>query len=688
MTTAGGRGVRAIFADKGPGIPDVDQALTDGYTSGGGLGLGLSGARRLVDEFELDTTVGEGTRVTVTKWAPVTPSTGQDDVGWVRRRSRSRARGRVRRGRRCDCADERAASTSRRAGAGRPSWPRPRSATNLVNATPIDGAVVAAGSSATATRPALEFVAFDRGPGIADPAAPCGDGHSTAGHAGRRASGPSGAWPRDCDVHSVVGRGTVLAATLWPAGSAPPATARPAASPGPSPARRRAATPGPCGPTTGACRCHALADGLGHGPLAAAGRQQSGGQLSPTARRDRPARAAGADPRRARRHPGRGRCRRRRRPGRAAWCASPGSATSPAGSSTTGDNGGGSCPSPASLGHQVRTFARVRLRAAPARVVVLHSDGLTESGTSPTTRVCAPRPGRGRRRRCCATPAVRHDDASVVVARAPEPAADGTAARSSTSTPRHDVFALRQFGRDVGGRRSGSTTADQIRVATALSRARPGAARWRRGPGRLRPRRADAEPVVDRVTVTTRQPWSAAPLPISGFAAAAARWPTTVSATTDAGATVVRCGEAPAQDGGARAEDAWPRSAASGRRPRSVHAARGAAGPEPGALDALDALNGPAGELARAQRRAGGDQPGRAGHVRPALRGAGGDQPRRGRPLRRARPEERSSCAEASEAKTRFLANVSHELRTPVNSILGLVRLLDPPDEPIATRSA
>jgi serine/threonine-protein kinase RsbT len=61
-------GVRATFTDTGPGIPDVELALRDGYTSGNGLGLGLSGARRLVDEFELETKVGEGTRVTVTKW--------------------------------------------------------------------------------------------------------------------------------------------------------------------------------------------------------------------------------------------------------------------------------------------------------------------------------------------------------------------------------------------------------------------------------------------------------------------------------------------------------------------------------------------------------------------------------------------------------------------------------------------
>jgi serine/threonine-protein kinase RsbT len=66
----GGRtGIRAVFADSGPGIPDLDLAMTAGWTSGGGLGLGLSGAKRLVDEFEIDTEVGRGTAVTVTKWS-------------------------------------------------------------------------------------------------------------------------------------------------------------------------------------------------------------------------------------------------------------------------------------------------------------------------------------------------------------------------------------------------------------------------------------------------------------------------------------------------------------------------------------------------------------------------------------------------------------------------------------------
>lgn len=61
-------GVRAVFKDDGPGIEDVDLALTDGWTSGSGLGLGLSGTRRLVDSFEIETEPGRGTTVTVTKW--------------------------------------------------------------------------------------------------------------------------------------------------------------------------------------------------------------------------------------------------------------------------------------------------------------------------------------------------------------------------------------------------------------------------------------------------------------------------------------------------------------------------------------------------------------------------------------------------------------------------------------------
>jgi len=61
-------GLRLVFRDEGPGIPDLGLAMTDGWTSGSGLGLGLTGAKRLVDEFELDSAPGAGTRVTIIKW--------------------------------------------------------------------------------------------------------------------------------------------------------------------------------------------------------------------------------------------------------------------------------------------------------------------------------------------------------------------------------------------------------------------------------------------------------------------------------------------------------------------------------------------------------------------------------------------------------------------------------------------
>ena len=68
ITNGRRNGIKIVFADEGPGIVDVDLALTDGYTTGGGLGLGLSGARRLVDEFEINTAVGQGTKISIVKW--------------------------------------------------------------------------------------------------------------------------------------------------------------------------------------------------------------------------------------------------------------------------------------------------------------------------------------------------------------------------------------------------------------------------------------------------------------------------------------------------------------------------------------------------------------------------------------------------------------------------------------------
>jgi serine/threonine-protein kinase RsbT len=61
-------GLRLVFEDKGPGIPDVELALRNGFTTGSGMGLGLGGAKRLVNDFEIVSRVGEGTKVTITRW--------------------------------------------------------------------------------------------------------------------------------------------------------------------------------------------------------------------------------------------------------------------------------------------------------------------------------------------------------------------------------------------------------------------------------------------------------------------------------------------------------------------------------------------------------------------------------------------------------------------------------------------
>ena len=64
------KGIRLRFVDEGPGIPDMQRAMTDGYTTGKGLGLGLSGAKRLVNEFEIESEVDKGTRITLVRWKP------------------------------------------------------------------------------------------------------------------------------------------------------------------------------------------------------------------------------------------------------------------------------------------------------------------------------------------------------------------------------------------------------------------------------------------------------------------------------------------------------------------------------------------------------------------------------------------------------------------------------------------
>jgi serine/threonine-protein kinase RsbT len=68
LTNNSRNGLRLTFEDKGPGIADIEQALKDGFTSGSGLGLGLGGSKRLVNEFEIASRPGEGTRIAITRW--------------------------------------------------------------------------------------------------------------------------------------------------------------------------------------------------------------------------------------------------------------------------------------------------------------------------------------------------------------------------------------------------------------------------------------------------------------------------------------------------------------------------------------------------------------------------------------------------------------------------------------------
>ncbi len=68
LEETGRRGIRLTFEDRGPGIPDIARALSDGFTTGNGLGLGLGGAKRLVSQFHIDSARGQGTQVAITQW--------------------------------------------------------------------------------------------------------------------------------------------------------------------------------------------------------------------------------------------------------------------------------------------------------------------------------------------------------------------------------------------------------------------------------------------------------------------------------------------------------------------------------------------------------------------------------------------------------------------------------------------
>jgi serine/threonine-protein kinase RsbT len=68
VSNNGKTGLRLTFEDNGPGIPDIEQALKDGFTTGSGMGLGLGGSKRLVNEFSIESEIGRGTRITITRW--------------------------------------------------------------------------------------------------------------------------------------------------------------------------------------------------------------------------------------------------------------------------------------------------------------------------------------------------------------------------------------------------------------------------------------------------------------------------------------------------------------------------------------------------------------------------------------------------------------------------------------------
>ncbi len=68
LESGGRRGLRLTFSDQGPGIADIELALRDGFTTGNGLGMGLGGTKRLMNEFQIESRVGEGTKITITKW--------------------------------------------------------------------------------------------------------------------------------------------------------------------------------------------------------------------------------------------------------------------------------------------------------------------------------------------------------------------------------------------------------------------------------------------------------------------------------------------------------------------------------------------------------------------------------------------------------------------------------------------
>ncbi len=246
------RGVRLTFEDQGPGIADVEQALRDGYTSGSGLGLGLGGARRLSNEFTIDSRPGEGTRITIAMAMTMIPPIAVRDpsqVGTVRRAATDLA---------ADLAfDEHDTA--------RVALVATELASNLAKHA-RDGEIllrVAARSPAAS----IELIALDHGPGIANLGRAMEDGASTAGSSGT-GLGAIGRVSTGFDIYSTPA-GTAVVAVLAATGAASPLGFEVGAVSVPYPGEQV------CGDGFAVAQSDGRAlvmvvDGLGHGPLAAA----------------------------------------------------------------------------------------------------------------------------------------------------------------------------------------------------------------------------------------------------------------------------------------------------------------------------------------------------------------------------------------------------------------------------------
>ena len=599
------RACAAIFEDDGPGIPDMQLALTDGYTTGTGLGLGLGGAKRLVGEFEVrarDAGRDVRARRHMALTAPRPPARRRSQ----RRRSRpprGRAAGRRPRLRR-DAAAARPRSSS-------PSWPP-----TCVRHAGGGEIILRIGRG---EHPTVDAIACDRGPGIRDAARAREDGYSTGGGPGN-GLGAIERLAATMDLQSRAGQGTVVAARLG-AEARRPGGRRAGAADGRRDRERRRL--GPVRPTARSLTI-LLADGLGHGADAAlaantAVRELRAG-LDPAFLLERIHGALRADARRRRRGRARG-------PGERARSTTPGSATSRRRSSTARETQS-LVSMPGILGHRlqrIRAFeyelppgrpAGHALRRLPQR---LGADAATPALQRRDPLVIASLLIRDFER--------GRDDVSVVVAR-------------RAGVMRHRRRARARRPRPRRGRRHRAPAHARRRRAARLRPARADArrdrglrARAQRAP--LRGRRRGADPLRARPAARSRSidDGPGHPEPRRGPAAA------TTSSTHRHGP---RPGRRAAADGRVRDRRARrPRHARDGRqaaaararrrrtRARCATSWRGAARARPfdevtrqneELLQALGEVRAPPAGDGRAQPRARGDQPGRRRALRRARR--------------------------------------------------------------------